>query len=121
MKKLLLTLCLLFSFTLVFAEDFEVKSVSGKIMYTADKGKLKKITVGQIVNEDTNITIAVNSKLILLSSNGKDIFLRQQGKATIGEMIYNRKKIAGISVDAKKGLATHASRAAKSEDTLDED
>ncbi len=121
MKKLFFSICLLFSFVFIFAEDFEVKSVSGKIMYTAEKGKLKKITVGQIVNEETKVTIAVNSKLILTSSNGKDIFLRQQGKATIGEMINNRNKIAGVSVDAKKGIATHASRATKSEDILDED
>jgi plasmid maintenance system antidote protein VapI len=121
MKKLILMFSILFSFSFLFAEEYEVKSVSGKVMYMADKAKLKKITVGQILTDETNITIDVNSKLILTTQNGKDIFLRQQGKASISQMINNRKKIAGITVDAKKGIATHASRAAKSEDTLDED
>ncbi|MBP5284448.1 MAG: hypothetical protein J6Y93_07285, partial [Treponema sp.] len=61
MKKVLIVLAGLFLTTALFAEDYEVKSVSGRVTYEASKGKAENVAPGMILNDESVITLGANS------------------------------------------------------------
>lgn len=94
----------------VFAESYEVKSVSGKVTYAESKGKTKAVVSGMTLTDETFVNLGANSKLVL-SSEGKDIVLRTPKKASVADLISAKNGIAGSTAKKGKGSATAASRA----------
>ncbi len=94
----------------LFAENYEVKSVTGKASFSdSEKGKLKPITVGMTLTDETIVNLATNSKIVI-SADGKDITLRTPKKATVAELISAKQGIAGTAKKGK-GTSTASSRA----------
>ncbi|MBO4403815.1 MAG: hypothetical protein J5780_00570 [Treponema sp.] len=110
MKKVFIILAGLFMSMALFAEDYEVKSVTGKVTLEASKGKAETVAPGMILNDESVITLGANSKLVI-SVDGKDITLRTPKKETLAEFIEARNQINGSSAKKGKGTATAASRA----------
>ena len=121
MKKILVVLAGLFLAASFFAEDYEVKSVSGKVTLEASKGKNEDVKPGMTLTDESVITLGANSKLVI-SADGKDITLRTPKKETLSEFINARNQINGSSAKKGKGTATAASRASDvmAEGELDE-
>lgn len=110
MKKLFIVLAALFITTSVFATEYIVLGVTGKVTFSdSAKGKAKTVTNGQVLSDDTILTIAANSKIVL-SFNDSEITLRTPTKATVAELISAKMGIAG-NAKKGKGTATAASRA----------
>ena len=110
MKKVLFVLAGLFLAAALFAEDYEVKSVTGRVTLEASKGKSENVAPGMIISDESVITLGANSKLVI-TVVGKDITLRTPKKETLAEFINARNQINGSSVKKGKGTATAASRA----------
>ena len=108
-KTILAALCLLASIAL-FAESYEVKSITGKVAYAeSEKGKMKPVTVGMTLTDETILNLATNSKIVI-SADGKEITLRTPKKATVSDLILAKQGIAGTAKKGK-GSATASSRA----------
>ena len=111
MKKLLVMAAALFAATMLFAEEYEVKAVTGKVTCAESvKGKQQNVVPGMKVTDDTLITLSPNSKLVI-EIDGKEVSLRTPQKGTIAEYIAAKNEIAGTSAKKGKGTATAASRA----------
>ena len=111
MKKTLIAMVCLLAGAMLFADDYQVKSVTGKATYAeSEKGKAKPIKEGMTLSDETIVSLATNSKIVLVSADGKDITLRTPNKATVSELISAKLGISGMAKKGK-GTATAASRA----------
>ena len=111
MKKSFLIAGTLFLLTAlsVYAKDYAVKSVSGKVTFL-ENGKSSPVKSGMTVTDETVVTLGTNSKLVL-SADGKDITLRTPKKAKISELIETKLGMSGSTAKKGKGTATASSRA----------
>lgn len=135
MKKLIISFLIMFSMFSLFAEDYEVLTVIGKVSYEK-AGKWKNVKVGEKISDNCNfnieenssITFDVNEKRITLRgprSNVLAVLLKE--KNTVKKSTANTSVKKGSTVDttkkASKGVATASSRASESQGTaiLDEE
>lgn len=135
MKKLIISFLILFSMFSLFAEDYEVLTVIGKVSYEK-AGKWKNVKVGEKISDNCNFKIEENSS-ITFDVNEKRITLRGprsnvlaallKEKNTVKKSTANTSVKKGSTVDttkkASKGVATASSRASESQGTaiLDEE
>ena len=66
MKKNLIFAVLLLGAAMLFAENYVVKSVSGKVTYESALGKWSEVKAGQKVSDSTVLNTSVNSNSFLL-------------------------------------------------------
>lgn len=122
MKKSLLLAITLFAGALLFADNYEVKTVVGKVSSVEEKDKKVPLTPGMTVSDATIVNIGINSKLVLLTAEGKSVTLRTPVKASVADMIESKNGLNGSLAKKGKGTATAASRASDvmAEGELDE-
>ena len=127
MKKLIISFLIMFSIFSLFAEDYEVLTVIGKVSYEK-AGKWKNVKVGEKISDNCNINIEENSS-ITFDVNEKRITLRGprsnvlaallKEKNTVKKSTANTSVKKGSTVDttkkASKGVATASSRASESQ------
>ncbi|WP_294428745.1 hypothetical protein [uncultured Treponema sp.] len=112
MKKLaFVAAAALLASSVLFAVDYEVKTVTGKVTFAeSEKGKQKPVTSGMTLSDTAIVALGTNSKLVV-TADGKDITLRTPKKASLGDLISTKNGISGSQAKKGKGTATAASRA----------
>lgn len=127
MKKLILSLLVLFSVFSLYAETYEVVTVIGKVSYEK-AGKWKTVKVGEKISDDCNFKIEENSS-ITLTVNEKRVTLRGPLSDVLANLLKEKTSVKkpaaktsvqrGTTVDttkkATKGVATASSRASESQ------
>lgn len=74
MKKLLAFVLTVTAAGFLFAESFTVKSIKGGVVNYADSnGELKKVTVGLVLDETTQIYTSASSVIVFTTESGKEV------------------------------------------------
>ena len=132
MKKILLLLSVLFiSVSSVFAADYVVKTVKGKVQFEAEPGVWKDVQVGQVVADSTNLNTSLNS-FVVLDKAGKEITVKAMQKGTVDSLTretvasngikkgaIKTSTVAGKTTGSSKGVSTASSRASDAKADLD--
>ena len=135
MKRLFISMLILFSVFSLQAETYEVVTVIGKVSYEKN-GKWKNIKAGDSISDEWNIEIQENSSMTL-SVNEKRVTLRGplsndlssllKSKTTVRKTTSRTAVQKGTTADTSrkttKGVGTASSRASESQGTaiLDEE
>ena len=107
MKKFLLFICL-FTCSLVFAENYTVKSVKGKVQFEVSPNKFEDVKVGQTLSDSTVVNTGVNSTIII-TLNDKEFTIKPMQKGTVENV--KEGKRTGLSKGGKKVDTTHVAEA----------
>lgn len=121
----------------MFAEKFEVTSITGNVTYEAAPGKFKTVKVGQKLNDSVVINTSVNSKIIIVSEGGESVTIKPMQKGTVADLVKANSKVAsgpkkkpGSTIALKsnatsetgtQGVATASSRASEAKDDYEID
>lgn len=122
----------------MFAEKFEVSSVSGNVTYEAAPGKWETVKVGQKLSDSVVINTSVNSKVVIVSEGGESITVKPMQKGTVADLVKANSKLAKgpkknpastIALKASatdedgsaQGVATASSRASEAKDDFEID
>lgn len=121
----------------IFAEKFEVTSITGNVTYEAAPGKFKTVKVGQKLNDSVVINTSVNSKIIIVSEGGESVTIKPMQKGTVADLVKANSKVAngpkkkpGSTIALKsnatsetgtQGVATASSRASEAKDDYEID
>lgn len=134
MKKVIIVLTALLAGTALFAADYEVKSVKGKVTYES-AGKKIDVKTGQKLSDSTILNTGLNSSIVIVNS-GKEIVIKAMQKGTVDELIKANvvekglkrnpsKTSAANSIAAaqtsKQGVATASSRASSAQEDFEWD
>ena len=130
MKKFLFVLSLaLLTGLALFAEEYLVKSVTGKVTYQNAPGSWLAVKVGQKLTSSTNINTSSNSKLVLILEDKSEATIKSMKKGTIDSLLKASAKLsnskgiknsaggikkqgaAGAVEENSKGVLTASSRA----------
>lgn len=127
MKKLLISLLVSFSLFSLYAENYEVLTVIGKVSYEK-AGKWKNAKVGEKISDECNfkieegssITLNINEKRVTLRGpRSNDLASLLKEKISVKKTAANSSVKKGSTVDttkkASKGVATASSRASESQ------
>lgn len=127
MKKKILVILILFSVFSLFAEDYEVLTVIGKVSCEKN-GKWKSVKVGDKVSDELNFKVEENSS-VTFNVNEKRVTLRGPNFNVLSELLKEKNSVKKITVNnsirrgsiaeasqkATKGVAVAASRASESQ------
>lgn len=127
MKKLVIAFFILFSAFSLYAENYEVATVIGKVSYEKD-GKWKKVKAGDNISDEWNFNIEENSSITLIVKE-KRVTLRGPLSNVLSNLLKEKTSVKkpaaktsiqkGSSVSttkkASKGVATASSRASDSQ------
>ncbi len=125
MKKIFVLSVFMSMCLAVFAQDFKVIKVIGKVL----SGEGNKITVGQILTSSSEVNVGVSSVLIV-ESEGKSYTIKAMRKGKISTLIFSEngtngsgeiKEVSDASSSVKKGASTAASRAENDEEEGEDD
>ena len=121
----------------MFAEKFEVTSITGNVTYEAAPGKFKTVKVGQKLNDSVVINTSVNSKIIIVSEGGESVTIKPMQKGRVADLVKANSKVAngpkkkpGSTIALKsnatsetgtQGVATASSRASEAKDDYEID
>lgn len=130
MKRLFLTVFVLFCTIGLFAEKYTVKETNGNVTYkTLDK--YNKVVPGMELDDETYVNVSVQAHLIVVNSAGKEITIKSASKGTVSELVIKYTtfqksslkkstiaKAKDIAPDGpvRKGVATAASRASEAKE-----
>jgi len=138
MKKLITIVFMIVSAAaFMFAEKFEVTSVSGTVTYESAPGKSDNVKVGQKLSDATVINTSVNSKVVILTESGESVTIKPMQKGTVADLVKSNSKLAKgpkknpsstIAVKSnatdekgKQGVATASSRASEAKEDIEID
>ena len=138
MKKNLIFAVLLLGAAMLFAENYEVKSVSGKVTYESAPGKWSEVKAGQKVSDSTVLNTSVNSKLVLVTEDNTTVTVKAMQKGTAESLVkanasvakglkknpastIAKKSAAGAVTENSKGVATASSRASEAKEDIEID
>ena len=138
MKKNLFFAVLLLGAAMLFAENYEVKSVSGKVTYESAPGKWTEVKKGQKLSDSTVLNTSVNSKLVLVTEDNTTVTVKAMQKGTAESLVkanasvakglkknpastIAKKSAAGAVTENSKGVATASSRASEAKEDIEID
>lgn len=138
MKKNLIFAVLLLGAAMLFAENYVVKSVSGKVTYESAPGKWTEVKAGQKVSDSTVLNTSVNSKLVLVTEDNTTVTVKAMQKGTAESLVkanasvakglkknpastIAKKSAAGAVTENSKGVATASSRASEAKEDIEID
>ncbi|MBQ6058268.1 MAG: hypothetical protein IJJ70_00720 [Treponema sp.] len=138
MKKNLIFAVLLLGAAMLFAENYEVKSVSGKVTYESAPGKWSEVKKGQKLSDSTVLNTSVNSKLVLVTEDNTTVTVKAMQKGTAESLVkanasvakglkknpastIAKKSAAGAVTENSKGVATASSRASEAKEDIEID
>ena len=138
MKKNLIFAVLLLGAAMLFAENYEVKSVSGKVTYESAPGKWTEVKKGQKLSDSTVLNTSVNSKLVLVTEDNTTVTVKAMQKGTAESLVkanasgakglkknpastIAKKSAAGAVTENSKGVATASSRASEAKEDIEID
>ncbi|MDO4505485.1 MAG: hypothetical protein Q4B64_00895 [Spirochaetales bacterium] len=135
MKRFLITVAVLLSAGFLFAENYTVKSVTGKATVQTGSDKWTELSEGKTVTSANVINTSLNSLLVLTDANGKEIKIKANQKGTVDILVnaalnpsvgIKKSKIttgavAGATTGTTKGTATASSRASEAKEDIDWD
>lgn len=117
----------------LFAANYVVESVTGKVTYEATPGSWKDVTVGQELSDSTVINTGLNSTLVI-SVSGTKVTIKAMQKGTLDSLASaaggakGLKKGPAVAKDTtadatttQKGVVTASSRASEAKEDLDWD
>lgn len=119
--------------TSVFAANYVVESVTGKVTYEATPGTWKAVAVGQELTDATVINTGLNSSLVVTVDGTKVTIKAMQkgaldGLASAAGGVKGLKKGPAVAKDTtadatktQKGVVTASSRASEAKEDLDWD
>lgn len=120
----------------LFAENFTVKAVTGKVTYEASAGKFSDLTVGKTIAGSTIINTSLNSTVTLTAEDGSEVVIKAMSKGPVDSLVAAFAKsskglkknpalaktdVAGESKGGSSGTATASSRASEAKEDLDWD
>ena len=122
----------------VFAETFEVKSVSGRVTYETAPGKWAELKKNQKISDSTVINTSLNSRIVLVSEDKSEVTIKPMQKGQAAELVKSnkgegnglkknpsataaRKEIAGDVTENSKGTSTASSRASEAKEDFEID
>ena len=108
MKKFAILITMLLTGAFLFAETYEVKSVSGKVTYESAPGKWTSVKKGQKISESTVLNTSVNSKVVLVLEDKSEVTIKPMQKDTAAVLVKAHTSVA-------KGLRKSPSIVVKSE------
>ena len=132
MKKRLVVLALLaMAASSLFAADYVVKTVKGKVQFESQPGVWVDVKVGQVVSDSTNLNTSLNS-FVILELDGNEITIKAMQKGSVDSLVASTagskgvKKgtiksstVAGKTNGTSKGVATASSRASEAKSDFD--
>ena len=137
MKKFAILITMLLTAAFLFAETYEVKSVSGKVTYESAPGKWTSVKKGQKISESTVLNTSVNSKVVLVLEDKSEVTIKPMQKDTAAVLVKAHTSVAkglrkspsivvksetGSDVtENSKGTLTASSRASEAKDDLEID
>lgn len=127
MKKLILSILILFTTLSLYGESYEVLTVIGKVSYEK-AGKWKSVKIGDKISDELNFKVEENSS-VTFNVNEKRVTLRGPCSNILANLLKEKKSVKksaantsvkkGSTVDttkkASKGVATASSRASDSQ------
>ena len=129
MKKLFTLLVILFLSTAVFAQDYVIKNIIGKVYYEVSNNKFEALTTGMELTPSTVVKTGLNSA-IEVDYNGKVYTIKAKQQGTIQSLYalaapsrggLKKQTIAKADFEdnatgAREGVATASTRASEAKE-----
>ncbi len=133
-KSILTFVVAAFASLALFAENYTVKSVTGKVQYQTG-GAMKAVKIGQILPDTATVSTSLNSALVLVSTDNRTVTIKAMKKNTISKLVaegsrggtlkkgsgVSKSNVAGASSGGDKGVATASSRASEAKEDVEWD
>lgn len=133
-KSILVFAVAAFASLALFAENYTVKSVTGKVQYQ-DGGAMKAVSVGQVLPDSATVSTSLNSSLVLTRADNSTVTIKAMKKNTIAKLVaegagggtlkkgsgVTKSNVAGASKGGDKGVATASSRASEAKEDVEWD
>lgn len=129
-KVFVIGLVAFFSAASLFAAgSYKVEKLTGKVTYESN-GEWKAVSAGQELSSDTNISVALNSSLVV-NNGSSSVTIKAMQKGTLEKLAATgagkgglkkasvAKNIAGKANGAQSGVSTASSRASEAKSDLD--
>ena len=95
----------------VFAEDYTVESVTGKVEREVSPGKWQALAKGMVLNPATVIDTGLNAQLVL-SAGGRSVTVNARQKGTVENLISGTSasgvRISEKATESETGVSTGA-------------
>jgi len=116
--------------SLFAAGSYKVEKLTGKVTYDSN-GEWKAVTAGQELSSDTNISVALNSSLVV-NDGAASVTIKAMQKGTLEKLAATgagkgglkkasiaKNNVAGKANGAQSGVSTASSRASEAKSDLD--
>lgn len=128
-KKIILAFLILFA-GLLFAKDFTIVGVTGKVLYESSPNTWIEVSKGDILDSSSIISVGLNSKAVVKDEEGKTYSIKPMQKGRIenlissvakGKLNVTKGEVANYVTVKSKGISTASSRASEAKEDLDWD
>lgn len=124
MKKIIaIAFMLVSAAAFMFAEKFEVSSITGNVTYESAPGKWATVKVGQKLSESTVLDTSVGAKIVIVSESGETVTIKSMQNGTVADLVKANTKVAKgpkknpSSTVALKSIATNEKGSAQGVET----